>query len=94
MAGNVLPRALGVDREQPDFAVREPVVLDDADTAALPATLPFPAHFPASAGTRDHIPHVGVVGKPRAEFSALVFGPVVGYEALEERGFNDCQHEA
>lgn len=47
VAGNVLPCTLGVDREQPDFAVRKPVVVDDADTAALPATLTLPAHFPA-----------------------------------------------
>lgn len=93
MAGNVLPRTLGVDREQPDFAVRELVVVDDADTAALPATLALPAHFPTSAGTRNHIPHIGVVGEPGAELSALVFRPVVGYKALEEQGFNDCQQE-
>lgn len=73
------------------FRTRE---IDDPDTPGLPRAGTRPSDLPQSTRPPYHSSRSWVRGKERREFSALFLGPVQRPELLEQRTFDNGEHDA
>ena len=68
----ILP-GFGVDRQKPDQAFAELIVVDDSHAASFTFALSGPAYLANAARPGHDISRFGVARKPSGELAALIF---------------------
>jgi hypothetical protein len=86
---DVVAHAFGIDQQQIDRPFRQPVVVDDADPAALASPRSRPANLATTARVSNHITSLRVGDEPADKLCALILVPVVRPNSAKQRRFNN-----
>ena len=92
MRGRVILPGFGVDRQKPDQACVELIVVDDSHAASFTLAVSGPAYLANATRPRDDISCFGVVRKPRGEPATLVFRKIVRPTRRKNGGFDQGEH--